>query len=103
MRQESCKDKTTQGLANHGEAFQLYLRSRGAGRLVASRMGHGSLCWYLLMLFSQKGWSSSENFTKEMNVWILLTRVSRSLFSASSAEIVFCESGRSKAAVIGGA
>lgn len=28
-RQERHKDKTTQGLANQGETFQFYLRSRG--------------------------------------------------------------------------
>lgn len=29
VRQDSCESKTTQGLADQGEAFQLYSRSRG--------------------------------------------------------------------------
>lgn len=29
VRQDSCEGKTTQGLADQGEAFQLYSRSRG--------------------------------------------------------------------------
>ena len=41
---------------------------------------------------SQKGWGSSDDFLKEVNVWILLTCVSRSLFNASSAKTGFSES-----------
>ena len=45
---------------------------------------------------SQKGWGFSDDFLKEVNVSILLTRVSRSLFNASSAKTGFSESRRSE-------
>ena len=94
MRQESCKGEGAQSLANRGKGSNLIW---GWG-LVAWRYPKWDTAPFAVFAnsVSQKGWGSSDGFLKEVHVWILLTRVSRSLFHASSAKTGFSESRRSE-------